>query len=85
MTILEFTGKKKSEKYTTIRVKTSDIDKIKKAYQKKDMTATMHDIFTHRWLILVFWINDNARRTKTIYEFSCKTLLKLWVRILPNM
>ena len=34
MTILEFTGKKKSEKYTTIRVKTSDIDKIKKAYQK---------------------------------------------------
>ena len=46
MTILEFTGKKKSEKYTTIRVKTSDIDKIKKAYQKKDMTATMHDIFT---------------------------------------
>ena len=46
MTIIEFTGKKKSEKYTTIRVKTSDIDKIKKAYQKKDMTATMHDIFT---------------------------------------
>ena len=46
MTILEFTGKKKSEKYTTIRVKTSDIHKIKKAYQKKDMTATMHDIFT---------------------------------------
>ena len=54
MTILKFkrntsikiTGNNKSEKYTTIRVKTSDLDKIKKAFGEKNMTATMHDIFT---------------------------------------
>ena len=44
--ILKFTGKSKSEKYTTIRVKTSDLDRIKKAFGEKNMTSTWHDIFT---------------------------------------
>ncbi len=46
MKILKFTGKSKSEKYTTIRVKTSDLDRIKKAFGEKNMTSTWHDIFT---------------------------------------
>ena len=46
MKILKFTGKSKSEKYTTIRVKTSDLDTIKKAFGEKNMTSTWHDIFT---------------------------------------
>ena len=46
MKILKFTGKNKSEKYTTIRVKTSDLDRIKKAFGEKNMTSTWHDIFT---------------------------------------
>ena len=46
MKILKLTGKSKSEKYTTIRVKTSDLDRIKKAFGEKNMTSTWHDIFT---------------------------------------
>jgi hypothetical protein len=46
MKVLKFTGKSKSEKYTTIRVKTSDLDRIKKAFGEKNMTSTWHDIFT---------------------------------------
>ena len=46
MKILKFTGKDKSEKYTTIRVKTSDLSRIKKAFGEKNMTSTWHDIFT---------------------------------------
>ena len=46
MKILKFTGKDKSEKYTTIRVKTSDLTRIKKAFGEKNMTSTWHDIFT---------------------------------------
>ena len=46
MKILKFTRKDKSEKYTTIRVKTSDLSRIKKAFGEKNMTSTWHDIFT---------------------------------------
>ena len=45
-TSITITGNDKSEKYTTIRVKTSDLNRIKKAFGEKNMTSTWHDIFT---------------------------------------
>tara|TARA_Y100001937_G_scaffold11130_1_gene13726 strand:- start:677 stop:862 length:186 start_codon:yes stop_codon:yes gene_type:complete len=46
MTILEFTGKKKDETYTTWRVKTSDVDRLIAELEAKNIKVAKHDLFT---------------------------------------
>ena len=46
MTILEFTGKRKDERYTTIRVKTSDVDRLLDDLSRQGISVAWHDLFT---------------------------------------
>ena len=46
MKILKFTGKSKSEKYTTIRVKESDVNRLLNHLNRQGITMTWHDLFT---------------------------------------
>ena len=46
MKVLEFTGKRKDETYTTLRVKTSDVNRLDAELEAKNIKVAKHDLFT---------------------------------------